>query len=411
MKRHSHSQVFSGFLLIFLTLLSFAAGAARLEMDRNELVIGELTTVHLKGAPFIALVDWKVSEELAIVDSDSNHVQVRGIRAGSGTVTCNMNLSVHSVNITVRAAAPVQTTLPTPLPQAPPPAYTAPAYTAPAPAPVHTAPSHPAPVPAAADAGSSLAGTWQLNANGYTGKLELSSNQDMLNGRVWFDAHATWETLKELYFDDAIGELSFTRPGANQSYRGRLRGNTLEGRFTQWSGGGYSANAPTYAWTATLPGAAVKPAATPYAYPASAGESSSLRLARDRYAPGEAIVVDFTASGSYADNAWVGIIPSHIPHGSEAENDRHDLTYQYLRKRTSGSLTFTAPMAPGNYDLRLHDTDNNGREVASVSFQVRAVASPDIGQGQAAPTPAAPQGGSDDSLKDVMNQLKGVFGR
>ncbi len=396
MKRRSFSQVFSGFLLIFLTLLSFAAGAARLEMDRNELAIGELTTVHLKGAPFIALVDWKVSEELAIIVSDSKHIQVRGVRAGSGTITCEMNLSVHSVNITVRAAAPVQTTLPTP-------AYAAPVY---------TAPSYPAPVPAAVGAASSLAGTWQLNANGYTGKLELSGS--MLSGRVWFDTHATWESLKELYFDDAIGELSFTRPGANQTYRGRLQGNTLEGRFTQWSGRDYTANPPSYGWSATRPGAAVKPAPTPGAYPASAGESGSLRLTRDRYAPGEAIVVDFTAPGSYAANAWVGIIPSQVPHGSEAENDRHDLTYQYLQKRTSGSLTFTAPTAPGNYDLRLHDTDNNGREVASVSFQVGTLVSPDSGRGYTAQPPATTQSGApatDDSLKDVMNQLKGVFGR
>ncbi|MDD5390233.1 MAG: hypothetical protein PHD37_12860 [Gallionellaceae bacterium] len=407
MKRPPLPQIFSGLFLVFMMLFSFAADAAKLAMDREEIAVGEITSVHVLSLPFIAVVEWKVSPELEILDSDKTHVRVRGAHAGSGTVTCEMNLRSMSVTLNVRAAA---------APLAAPPAqpvYTTPAYSAPA----YTPPSYPAPAAASAPAQetqSGLAGTWQINANGYTGKLELSSAQGMLSGRIWFDAHAIWETLKELYFDDVIGELSFTRPGANQSYRGRLQGNKLEGRFTQWSGSDYSANAPTYGWSATRPGAAAKPPAYNASVSEPGGKEGSLYLARDRYAPGEAIVVDFTAPGSYASNAWIGIIPSQVPHGSEAENDRHDLTYQYLQKRTSGSMTFTAPTAPGNYDLRLHDTDNNGREVASVSFQVGAVAAPDSGRGYTAQPPAATQNSApatDDSLKDVVNQLKGLFGR
>jgi hypothetical protein len=145
--------------------------------------------------------------------------------------------------------------------------------------------------------------------------------------------------------------------------------------------------------------------------PTQTSASAGLSLNRDRYTPGEAIVVNFTAPASYPNDAWIGIIPAQVPHGSEAENDRHDLTYQYLQKRTSGSMTFTAPAAPGNYDLRLHDTDNNGKEVASVSFQVDA-APFDGGRGYTAHMPSAGQApGADDSLKDVVNQLKGIFGR
>ncbi|MFH1148833.1 MAG: hypothetical protein V1736_14170, partial [Pseudomonadota bacterium] len=78
----------------------------------------------------------------------------------------------------------------------------------------------------------------------------------------------------------------------------------------------------------------------------------------------------FSAPGYFARDAWVGIIPSHIAHGSEAENDKYDVTYQYLEKRTSGVLVFQAPKESGQWDLRMHDTDGNGREVASVSFTV-----------------------------------------
>lgn len=88
------------------------------------------------------------------------------------------------------------------------------------------------------------------------------------------------------------------------------------------------------------------------------------------FRPGEEIVVRFQANPNYNDNAWVGIIPSSVAHGDEALNDQYDMTYQYLSKRSAGELRFTAPTEPGYYDLRMHDTDNSGREVASVSFSV-----------------------------------------
>ena len=99
-------------------------------------------------------------------------------------------------------------------------------------------------------------------------------------------------------------------------------------------------------------------------------QAAALRLEKTLFAPGEEIRVSFQASRGYAANAWVGIIPSTVPHGSEAVNDQYDLTYQYLRKRVAGELFFKAPVRPGAYDLRMHDTDNRGREVASVSFRV-----------------------------------------
>jgi hypothetical protein len=97
---------------------------------------------------------------------------------------------------------------------------------------------------------------------------------------------------------------------------------------------------------------------------------ATLTLSKKTFSPGETIEVKYTARADYADNAWVGIIPSNIPHGDEAENDKHDLAYQYLNKSTSGTLKFSAPKNPGEYDFRMHDKDANGKEVASVSFLV-----------------------------------------
>ncbi len=104
-------------------------------------------------------------------------------------------------------------------------------------------------------------------------------------------------------------------------------------------------------------------------------QNPSLSLDATRYTPGATITVQFTAPSSYSSDAWVGIIPSNVAHGSENKNDQHDIAYLYLEKKTRGTLTFTAPSNAGKYDIRMHDTDNNGKEVASVTFTVSSFSS------------------------------------
>ena len=103
--------------------------------------------------------------------------------------------------------------------------------------------------------------------------------------------------------------------------------------------------------------------------------AQSLSLLKNTYSPGEKILVKFTASSQYPEDAWVGIIPSSVSHGSEVVNDQNDITYQYLKKVSIGMLTFTAPEKPGQYDIRMNDSDNGGKEVASVTFWVGGEAS------------------------------------
>jgi hypothetical protein len=113
---------------------------------------------------------------------------------------------------------------------------------------------------------------------------------------------------------------------------------------------------------------------TSVSFTVSAGapsSSASLKLSAYSVAPGESIAVTFTAPAELATNAWIGIIPSWVGHGSEATNDQYDLSYQYLSGKTSGTLYFSAPTTPGSYDFRMHDTDNSGKELTSVTFTVR----------------------------------------
>jgi len=97
----------------------------------------------------------------------------------------------------------------------------------------------------------------------------------------------------------------------------------------------------------------------------------SLNTDKSVYAPGETISVTFSAPAGLPTDAWVGIIPSSVPHGDEAQNDTYDLTYQYLNGMTTGTIVFSAPLLPGTYDFRMNDSDSNGKEITSVTFTVQ----------------------------------------
>ena len=102
----------------------------------------------------------------------------------------------------------------------------------------------------------------------------------------------------------------------------------------------------------------------------ASSNGSKLWLEKTVFSPGEEIRVTFHASSNWPQNAWIGIIFSNIQHGSEAVNDQYDITYQYVEGRTHGVMVFTAP-GPGQWDLRMHNTDSNGREITYVGFNVK----------------------------------------
>ena len=85
----------------------------------------------------------------------------------------------------------------------------------------------------------------------------------------------------------------------------------------------------------------------------SAKDAGEFRLAAEEVttaAPGETIAVHFEAPAVLGSKAWIGVIPSNIPHGSENENDRHDVSYQYLRGQTSGTLKFASTVSVAVFD-------------------------------------------------------------
>lgn len=104
----------------------------------------------------------------------------------------------------------------------------------------------------------------------------------------------------------------------------------------------------------------------------SCGGGPSVSTDKDIYSPGEKIIVSFkNADPDWNRNAWIGIVPSDIEHGSESNNDHHKIAYRYIEKKASGIMEFTAPRDSGKYDIRMHDTDSNGKEVTYCSFEVK----------------------------------------
>jgi outer membrane protein OmpA-like peptidoglycan-associated protein len=96
----------------------------------------------------------------------------------------------------------------------------------------------------------------------------------------------------------------------------------------------------------------------------------TLKLEKKVFAPGEDVDVEFTAPEALSPRAWIGMIPSKVPHGKEEVNDQHDIQWQYLEKKSSGKLCFVAPPENGSYDLRMNSSDNNGVEITSTTFEV-----------------------------------------
>tara|TARA_Y100001934_G_scaffold161671_1_gene192853 strand:- start:2189 stop:4264 length:2076 start_codon:yes stop_codon:yes gene_type:complete len=99
--------------------------------------------------------------------------------------------------------------------------------------------------------------------------------------------------------------------------------------------------------------------------------NTEINLSKASFSSSEEISFHFRVP-QLPEDAWIGIIPSEIPHGNEAVNDMHDTSFVHLHGKTTGEAILPNP-GPGEWTLRLHDSDNNGNEMAYVPFTVRGI--------------------------------------
>lgn len=100
----------------------------------------------------------------------------------------------------------------------------------------------------------------------------------------------------------------------------------------------------------------------------------SIKIGNTTYGDDGAISLNVTVDweGTPADDAWIGIIPAEVPHGSEEKNDEYDITYLYLKDLKSGTQFALDPVTlePGEYTLRINESDAGGAELAWCGFSV-----------------------------------------
>lgn len=180
-----------------------------------------------------------------------------------------------------------------------------------------------------------------------------------------------------------IGLLPASVPHGDEELNDR---NDLEYRYFQALSGTLSFTAPEKGGAYDLrmhsgdPGEEIASVAFTVRSPDLSG--ARLSVEKETYIPGEGISLDFAAPEGLSPRAWIGVIPAAIPHGSETENDKHDVGYEYLQGRRSGTLQFRAPTDAGEYTFRMHDTDQDGLEIASVGFRVTGAVDADALQAQ-----------------------------
>jgi hypothetical protein len=100
---------------------------------------------------------------------------------------------------------------------------------------------------------------------------------------------------------------------------------------------------------------------------------NAITLDKTEFKAGEQIVVKYTSQAGMDKNAWIGIIPSEIEHGTEATNDMHDVSFVYLNGKNNATVNMVAPSKPGSYDLRMNESDSKpgAKELTSTTITVK----------------------------------------
>ena len=95
-----------------------------------------------------------------------------------------------------------------------------------------------------------------------------------------------------------------------------------------------------------------------------------IKISKNSFRLSEKIYFTFWTNGvKVENNAWVGIVPASISHGSESFNDSNLKSYKYLHGKTTATFDLPNP-GRGSWTVRLHDTDYGGKELAYAHFIV-----------------------------------------
>jgi len=87
------------------------------------------------------------------------------------------------------------------------------------------------------------------------------------------------------------------------------------------------------------------------------------------FSPGESIQVHFRAPASWPGECLDRDYTLQYCPWQRTTNDNYDVDYQYNKETHQRHHDFKSP-GIGRWDMRMHDTDNGGKEITYVSFTV-----------------------------------------
>lgn len=127
--------------------------------------------------------------------------------------------------------------------------------------------------------------------------------------------------------------------GLSARYEGQISGNKIENGIVTWTLGEET-------WSGTWSAEWTEPT-TP-----SISAAPSISATPSTVNPGDTITVTYSGAPGF-ENDWIAIFKVGDPSTSYEE-------YYYLREQKSGTLTFTAPTAPGEYEFRMFENFPDG---------------------------------------------------
>ena len=102
------------------------------------------------------------------------------------------------------------------------------------------------------------------------------------------------------------------------------------------------------------------------------GPNPKIYPACTQFSQGDAISGRWVGSLRYSNSAWMGLVPSSVPHNDMKAASARTIDYVWLDGKDRGQFSFSKDLAPGSYDLRMFDSKSSGHEVQSVTIRVTA---------------------------------------
>lgn len=97
----------------------------------------------------------------------------------------------------------------------------------------------------------------------------------------------------------------------------------------------------------------------------------SIKLSKDWVMPGRTMDVKWNAPvKQQKSGAWIGVVDADTPADAEITHDKADMYYKTLDRKSSGKFELKVPGHQGDFELRIYDSEKNGKVLASARFTV-----------------------------------------